>query len=245
MTFILIEKMIKELLTYSYKNRLAHIPSALSMLNYIDVLFSHKFITPNDYILLGKPFGAQAYYLVWQKNGFLNNIESLSLGVKHDEIPFVHYSEETIGNALGVAAGIAFTTKEKIWVNITDASLQMGNTLEAIQFIGQYQFKNILVTIDYNDAQVTGKTSDIIDVSPCKTFFKEYNWNVIDVNGHDELALIETFNSLKYDKPTVVYCNTKKGFGKMLTESSKWHYNKISSEDELNSLIEEYEKHFT
>ena len=96
----------QRLLEYSYINKLSHIPSALSMLDYIDVLFTEKHITLDDGIVIGKPFGAQAYYLVWEELGLIDNIEQLSVGVKHDEILFVNYGEETMGNALGVAAGL-------------------------------------------------------------------------------------------------------------------------------------------
>ena len=96
--------MIEEIKLYSYKHQLTHVPSALSMLTYIDAIFSEKFIVPyRDRIVLGKPFGSQAYYLVWNKLGYLDEIENLSVGVKHSEIPFVDYGEETMGNALGVA----------------------------------------------------------------------------------------------------------------------------------------------
>ena len=70
--------MKKELLTYSYEQGLSHIPSALSMLDYVDTLFSNRLVTPEDYIIIGKPFGSQAYYLVWEKLGYLDNIESLT-----------------------------------------------------------------------------------------------------------------------------------------------------------------------
>ena len=155
--------MINEILDYSYKNNLGHIPSALSMSTYIPIIF--KYINKNDIIIIGKPFGSQAYYLTWKELGWLDNIDDLHPIVKHDEIDFVYYSEETIGNSLGVAAGVSLATDKKIYVNISDACLQMGPTLEAIQFIGK-NGGNILVTVDYNNSQVTGKCSDIIPVHP-------------------------------------------------------------------------------
>ena len=150
--------MTKELLNYSFENNLAHIPSALSMLDYISVVF--KYIKKTDNIIIGKPFGAQTYYLVWKHLGWLKDIQNLHMGVKHDEVDFVLYSEETIGNALGVAAGVALVSDKKTYVNLSDAALQMGNTLEAIQFIGQHKL-DVLVTVDYNGSQVTGNTKHI------------------------------------------------------------------------------------
>jgi len=228
-----------DLLKYSFEQKLSHIPSALSMLDYVDVLFTDQFVVPyQDHIVIGKPFGAQAYYLVWSKLGFLDKIEELNIGVKHEEISFVDYSEETMGNALGVAAGIAMTTDKKVWVNLSDAALQMGNTLEAIQFIGHNNIKNIFVTVDYNNTQVTGKIDDILKVEPCINFFAEYGWFVQDSNGHDKNGLSTVFANLNPHKPNVIFCRTHKGNGVSLIQQNLklWHYKKIESISELQLL---------
>lgn len=233
--------MRKEILEYSFKHNLGHIPSALSMVDYLKSVF--KFIKRDDKIILGKPFGSQAYYTIWKSRGWIRNIDVLHMGVKHDEIPFVDYSEETIGNALGVAHGIAMTTDKTVFVNITDASLQMGNTLESIQFIGQKQQGNILCCVDFNNAQVTGKTSDIIDVKPVLSMARMYNWNVYVVDGHDESKLDNIFQQAVNDstQPSLVVCITKKGKGipKMEQDIKKYHYKKIENEEELQNLIRE------
>jgi len=219
--------MKRELLEFSYENKLTHVPSALSMLTYIDVLFTNEHIKPyRDKIVLGKPFGSQAYYLVWKRLGYLNDIESLSIGVKHNEIDFVEYSEETMGNALGVAAGIAIANpNQKVWVNLTDATLQMGSTLEAIQYIGHNNIKNIIVAIDNNNCQVTGATSDILSTQPVIDFFFNNKWDVIQCNGHDASAINDMF-PVTLSAPTATVYNTIKGYGVgyMQSDPVKWHY---------------------
>jgi transketolase len=221
-----------ELLRYSFKHNLGHIPSALSMFNYVEKLFVNGLVKKDDKIILGKPFGAQTYYVIWKHLGWIKDIDSLSVAVKHDEIPFVDFSEETIGDSLGIATGIAMTTDKLVWVNLTDATLQMGATLEAIQFIGHNKIKNILVTIDYNNAQVTGNTNDIINVDPVIGFFEGNGWDVI----HDDLTQFHIG-----DNPKVFVMHTIKGNGikRMMDNQKMWHYRKIASEEELESLIEE------
>ena len=229
------------LLKYSYNHKLSHIPSALSMHDYLYVLFAHGHVTTTDYIVIGKPFGSQSYYLLWEQLGWLDDISNLSVGVKHDEIPFVDYSEETLGNALGVAAGIAMTTKKRVWVNITDATLQMGNTLEAIQFIGHNQLSNILVTVDYNGKQVTGDTARVLNVSPVISMFDHYGWNVYHVNGHSTEDVQHVLSTIDTSQPVVLVCHTEKGHGcpTMMTDLKTWHYRRIQSPEELQALINE------
>lgn len=226
--------MIKEVIQFSYDKEFSHIPSALSMLTYIDVLFRKEIVKPyRDRIVLGKPFGSQAYYTLWKDLGHLQVTDNLSIGVKHDEIDFVDYSEETMGNALGVAAGIAMATDDTVWVNLTDATLQMGSTLEAIQFIGHRKLKNLVMTVDYNDMQVTGKPSEIIPVDPVIPFLRNNNWDVCAVNGHDQNELTSKFSVTSNQQPTVYICNTIKGYGVSCMEDDpvKWHYKKIDESD--------------
>ena len=224
---------VNQLLDYSYHNQLTHVPSALSMLTYVDLIFSDGYIKPHrDRIVLGKPFGSQAYYIVWKKLGYLDNIEQLSAGVKHSEIAFVDYGEETMGNALGVAIGIAIANRQQtVWVNISDATLQMGSTLEAIQYIGHRQLNNIWLTIDGNGMQVTGATSDVLTVTPVLTLLSEYGWNLQVKSGHDPLSISNSCINRDTTKPNAVYFKTIKGHGVDYMEDDpvKWHYRPIEN----------------
>lgn len=231
--------MRKKLLEHSYRHKLGHIASALSMVDYLQSVFN--VVTREDKIVIGKPFGAQAYYLLWKELGWLDDIDNLHIGVKHDQIEFVDYSEETMGNALGVAAGIAMATDKRVWVNISDAALQMGNTLEALQFIGHNRIKNIFVTVDYNGSQVTGSTDDILSVEPCIDFCRHYGWWTQVVDGHNKLHLDASFGNTVENIPNIVFCRTKKGHGVSSIEGNPelWHYKKIQTSEELQSLVQE------
>lgn len=221
---------VDELVCFSREHRLTHVPSALSMLTYVKTLFDNKLIEPyNDKIVIGKPFGSQAYYLTWKNLGFIEEIEHLSVGVKHAEIDFVDYGEETMGNALGVGIGIAMANPDKLtWVNITDATLQMGSTIEAIQFIGHNVINNIVVTVDYNNLQVTGSTSDVLRVNPIINLCKEYNWIVHHHSGHEPEIIKRTW-SRSESKPRIYFYDTVKGFGVdyMVEDPVLWHYKVI------------------
>lgn len=221
-----------DIVKYSTEMKLTHIPSALSMSTYLEFIFENKIIIPyKDKIVLGKPFGSQAYYILWQKMGLIDNIDNLSVGVKHDEINFVDYGEETMGNALGVGTGIALANKDKrVWVNITDATLQMGSTLEAIQYIGQNCIKNIFLTIDNNNYQVTGKTKDVINIDPVIDLANNYKWHVVNVNGHCKKDMHKQLTNLDNIKePILVNFKTIKGNSVNYMESDpvQWHYKTI------------------
>jgi transketolase len=224
---------IEALLRFSYKNKTTHIASALSQLDFIYELFTKKLVVPyRDKIILGKAFGSQSMLMAWKETGYLDNIDTYGFA-RHGDIPFVDFSEYTLGNAMGVACGVAMAAPDKlVWCHISDGALQMGNTLEAIQFIGHNNIKNVLVTVDYNGGQVTGDLNKILTVEPVVDLFKGYGWDVYDSN-------LTHFNV--GDKPKVFIMRTRKGQGVPSIEKDirKWHYKSIESYEELQSLVAE------
>ena len=221
---------VADIVQFSRDNQLTHVPSALSMSTYIEILFTNQLVKPyRDRIVIGKPFGSQAYYIIWKKLGYISNIETLSVGVKHDEIDFVDYGEETMGNALGVAAGIAIANpKQMVWCNLTDATLQMGSTLEALQYIGHNQLANIVTTVDYNNMQVTGATDQVLSVHPIINMCSDYNWNIKFIDGHNKRLIKDNWSTTS-ERPNIYFYKTVKGFGVDYMEKDPvtWHYRPI------------------
>lgn len=204
-----------------------HTPSALSHLYYIDYLFTHNVVTPYDFnIIIGKPFGSSAYYYVWEKLGYIKP-KKYHPGVKASEIDFVDYGEETLGNSLGFACGMLIGNNKKTWVNLSDAQLQMGPILEAIQFIGWNQY-NIKLTIDYNTKQLTSNlmTNIISDTS----LFRAYKWNVYEIADDQQFSLLR--DGFATSQPTVFFIHTKKGDGveEMENDPQFWHYRELEQE---------------
>ena len=219
---------IKELLKYSQEQDLAHIPSALSHLDLLNYLYFNKIIDPlNDNLIIGKPFGAQSYYLIWKKLGLLENIEKLSYGVKHNEIPFVDFSEETLGNALGVGIGICLANNKLTWVHLSDGAFQMGPTLEALQFLRKVKIP-LIITVDANDYQLTGTTKEVmnIDAFDILNITNSFGLNSKFIDK-DYRVINESLRKTK--EPLVLVFKTKKGNGipEMELDPIKWHYKKL------------------
>ena len=221
---------MKKVIKYSIKHNLKHIPSALSQYSYL------KHILPkikNWKIVIGKPFGAQAYYCIWEN--IFNLPDNLSYGIKHEELDFVEFGEETLGNALGIASGISLSQDKPVYCNISDGALEMGATLEAIQFIGKKQQK-ILLTIDCNEYQLTGRIKDIIglNINKIENMFQLYNWETKIINT----SKIDNINIPKINKPTVFICKTKKGQGikEMEEDPITWHYKELKDLNEITFI---------
>ena len=167
-------------------------------------------------------------------------LNKLSYGVKHEELDFVDFSEETLGNALGISAGLSICSKEPIYCNISDGALQMGPTLEAIQFIGINKL-NILLSIDFNSMTLTSSLKGI-DSFNIQNMFEMYGWNtkLIDTRVLNDkgmkLVIQEEMNRF-FDnkKPTALIFKTNKGQGVIEMENDPilWHYKELKNINDI------------
>jgi len=241
---------IEGLLRYSVDHKLMHIPSALSSFSYLKILLPILKDAVSDVrMYIGKPFGSQAYYYVWEKMGEIE-YDDLSYGVDK-RISFVDYSEETLGNALGVALGAtqvelmldnALCRPDLIWCNIGDGVLQMGATLEAISFANIKKKRPLLLTIDFNSStNLSGYTEK--DYNYYTYLFQMNNWNVHQIEiefEYDE----SIFNCIKniinmichqddISRPTVIFFKTIKGCGvkEMLADPFLWQSQVLQDEN--------------
>lgn len=162
-----------------------HVASALSMHSYLRHLLPQ--LKTNYEMVIGKPFGAQAYYSIWHEMGLMtdNQLDQAKCYIDQNDLPFVHYSEPTLGNALGVAIGRAIgSNKDKpVWCNISDGALSMGPTLEAIismDNLRQHMKNNLLLTIDFNHH--TTLDENIVSKEAMIQLFRSHHWHVTEIN---------------------------------------------------------------
>jgi transketolase N-terminal domain/subunit len=183
-----------------------HIPSALSQLKYIDYLFTNKVVVPYSHrIIIGKPFGSIAYYIAWYKNGYIDRLDYNNI-LKADDFDFVDFSDEVVGNALGIANGMCLVQNKLTWVNVSDSILQTGVFYEGIQFAGLHK-QNIKLTIDYNRTQLTGKLRT--DLKTSVNLFRNLGWTVYVVRND-----FDVFDSgFVVEGPVVFFIMTHKGIG--------------------------------
>ena len=238
-----------DLLENSYKWNIAHIPSALSMLKYLSYLIPLMHFKYREYQwVAGKQFGQQAYYTIYQKIGLEKlipkTIQPLLLNGINKEFAYV---EETLGNSLGVAIGMAMSQDRPIWINLSDSVFQMGRVQEALRLITQLNL-NILITIDGNrSSRCTSSQAswEVYKQEPAK-FIRElmlangFEFGRLPGYGHRYdpklIAILE--EALSSNKPRCIYFDTTKGNGFELfeKESVTWHYKKMDS-NEFTDII--------
>lgn len=100
---------------------------------------------------------------------------------------------------------------------------------------------NLCLIIDKNKMQALGDTKDILCLDPMPAKLEAFQWNVIDIDGHDYDQILAAFENFKTftGKPTVIVANTIKGKGVSFMEHNlKFHYTAPTAE-ELNKAKEE------
>ena len=160
-----------------------------------------------------------------------------------EAVPGVEVSSGSLGHGLSIGIGMAIANKidkldSKVFVICGDGELNEGSMWEAIMFAPHQKLDNLTLIIDYNKLQGYGKTNEVINLEPLKDKFIAFNWNVVEINGHNYNE-IESAIFKKTDKPKVIIAHTIKGKGISYMENEFiWHY-KSPNKEELKRALEE------
>ncbi len=149
-----------------------------------------------------------------------------------------------IGNAVGFAlAERILNARGKnidhyTYVMCGDGDLMEGISHEACSLAGHLNLNKMILLYDDNSISIDGSTDlSFIDNTPAR--FKAYGWNVDSIDGHDftqiESAIAKAKNS---DKPTLISCKTKIGFGAPTKEGKSSSHGAPLGLDEIKGTRE-------
>lgn len=261
---IKLEKISKEIrksiVNMSARSFASHSGTALSTVDILTVLYfkvmnvdpQNPSLNIRDKFILSKGHGSSALYATLAEKGYFPKTlldgfyidgGKLPGHLDKDAVPGVEVSSGSLGHGLSIGLGMALANKidnltGHIYVMCGDGELNEGSVWEAIMFAPQKQLNNLTMIVDYNKLQGFGKTNDVINLEPLKEKLESFNWDVIEIDGHDyeqiENALIK--NTLN---PKAIIAHTIKGKGVSYMENEfVWHY-KSPNEEQLKQAIEE------
>jgi transketolase len=93
-------------------------------------------------------------------------------------------------------------------------------------FAGKYNLGNLTVLLDRNNIQIDGPTEKVMPLEPLKQKYESFNWEVIDVDGHNIREIMDACNRAKATQhnPTMIICHTIPGKGVDFMENRyEWH----------------------
>ena len=245
-----------------YRAHSSHIGSALSMTDILAVLYADilRYDAKNpkdpdrDRFLLSKGHACVAFYSVLALCGFypVKDLEkfaaegSVFLTDTSYQVPGVELSAGSLGHGLPVACGIALAAKRKhkgfkTYVIVGDGEMDEGSNWEALLFGAHEKLNNLCLIIDYNKLQALGYTNEILNLEPLKSKLQAFNWNVLDIDGHNHEQIRDAFSNFLSEetKPTAIIANTVKGKGVSFMENELfWHYHSPNEEEYLKAMEE-------
>lgn len=263
-------KEVKRLQTLAYEMRkklinlcgnydgIVHIGGDLSMTDLLIGLYHHGMnVDPKniknptrDRFLLSKGHGAVCMYIAMSLRGYFNYDEIIRTYGQLDsaygmhpckiQLPGVECSTGSLGQGLAVAAGLAFSAKQKgekhrVFCMMGDGETCEGEVWEAADTAGSYKLGNLVGVVDRNKQLMTSFDGDYMNLEPYADKWRAFNWNVVEIDGHDMTQIVDALDNLPpitNSKPTAIIASTTKGKGvKFMEHDLGWHAGALSKAD--------------
>ena len=228
-----------------------HTAGSLGMADVFTTLFfsvlKHKPGNPNwkerDRVILSNGHICPVLYATMAHAGYfpidelktLRRFKSRLQGHPHREmLPGIETSSGPLGSGLSQAVGMALAeeidagelTHKFFYCLMSDGELNCGQSWEAVMLAGKRRLHSVIGILDRNNIQIDGYTEDVMPLEPLREKFESFNWNVLEVDGHNVrgiyAALFEAQSVLS--KPTLIIAHTIPGKGvKEFEKDYRWH----------------------
>jgi transketolase len=238
------KNLIKKIINVSYVKKEGHIPSSLSILDLLYVIYLNFILNTNNKFILSKGHASLGLYTILDHFKLLNcdlnsfcNFNSPIGGHPCSKNKHIECSTGSLGHGLPFAAGMALSKKikneeGKIIVIIVDGESNEGTIWETALLASQHNLNNLICIMDHNHS-----TDRAVDIGNILDKFKSFSWDCLAIDGHNHE---EIKNALSKDtkKPYFILANTIKGKGcKILENNPEWHH-KFPSDSDINLLLE-------
>lgn len=239
-----------------------HTGGSLSCLDILNVLYNHVMnVDPanpahplRDRYIHSKGHSVEALYTVLADKGFFpaSELDTLCRAGSHfighptRKVPGIEQNTGALGHGLAVAVGMALAAKRsgapyRVFTTMGDGELTEGSVWEAAMAASHYGLDNLVVIVDRNGLQITGRTEDVMTLEPLSDRFAAFGFATRAVNGNDVAALAVCFDQTPFvpGKPSFVLARTVKGKGvSFMEDASKWHHH-VPTDQEMAAALQE------
>ncbi len=225
----------------------SHFGGALSIVEIVSILFSHKMKINNDpnwddrdRFILSKGHACLAYYAALAEMGYISKEELETFEKDNSNLlghPVINknlgidFSNGSLGMglSLGIVVAISMQKKKKtnsVYVILGDGECNEGSVWEAAMAASNFKLNNLCAIIDKNNFQQTGSNNDIMSVESLNEKWSSFGWETFSLNGNNEEELYKYFcKTSKTKKPKALIANTVKGKGFSFSENNNdWHH---------------------
>jgi transketolase len=238
-----------------------HLGGSLSCIDILTALYFRVLRhNPNEFLdssrdrfILSKGHASPAFYVILSLAGYFPESELFTLAKINSrlqghpdckKLPGVEISSGSLGQGLSVAIGMALgcsyknKNPQQVYCLLGDGECDEGQVWEAAMFAASYDLKNITAIIDRNKYQIDGKTEDVIKLEPLASKWDSFNWDVVEIDGHNMDEIVKTLESSR-NKRVVIIANTIKGKGISFIENNNTFHAKYCNETECREALDE------
>ncbi len=211
-----------------------------------------------DRFVLSKGHTAPGYYSALANRGYFP-VEDLKT-LRHlgsylqghpcmQETPGVDMSSGSLGQGISAAVGMAMAGKMdqndyRVYTLLGDGEIQEGQVWEAAMFAGANKLDNLVVIVDNNGLQIDGRVEDVCSVYPIDKKFEAFNFQTINVDGHNFDEIRSAMQKAKETKgmPTAIIMKTVKGKGVSFMEDNAGWHGKAPNDEEYKTAMADLEQ---
>jgi transketolase len=255
-------KLRRTVLQMAYAGSTVHIACAFSIIEILAVLYRNHLRYPDndpqsparDYLVLSKGHGVMAQYACFLEKGWLSKGDldryfsdgSRLKGLSETHVAGCEVTSGSLGHGLSVGVGMALAAKlnktnQYCYAVVGDGEMNEGAIWEAMLFAKHRALDNLIVIVDENGFQAMGKTAEVMHLGSLKDKFRSFEFETVEVDGHDETALDQALKHLKNKNgaPKAIIARTVKGKGVSFMERGNlWHYTRLTEETFRSAMAE-------
>jgi transketolase len=97
------------------------------------------------------------------------------------------------------------------------------------------------IIVDFNKWQATGRSEEIMALSPLVDKWRAFGWSAYEADGHDVEGLVKLLKAVPdgSGKPVAIVAHTVKGKGvSFMEDDNNWHYRIPTVEEVAKAKIE-------
>jgi transketolase len=254
----------KKILTAIKHANAGHTGGSLSCADILNVLYNvvlkvspENFADPDrDRYIQSKGHSVEALYVVLADKGFfpeedlktLCQYKSLYPGHPTRKARGIEQNTGALGHGLSFSVGVALAGKQdarpyRVFTLVGDGELSEGSNWEASLIAAKYRLGNLIVIVDRNGLQITGKTEEVCPLEPLQEKLERFGYSVRSVDGNSIGDLVRVFEQVPFErgKPSLILARTTKGKGVSFIENAPaWHHH-VPNEEEFALAMRELE----
>ena len=237
---------IRKIVEVAYQRKEGHIPSSLSILDLMYVVYRDYVVPGSGRFVLSKGHASLGLYAIMDHFGLLEEdifnfckFDSKLGGHPSCRVKGVECSTGSLGHGMPFALGLAMSekilgTSRKVISIIGDGESNEGTIWESAMLASHRSVFNLCCIIDHNHSN-----DRALSIGNMMDKFSSFGWLCSETDGHDTESIsdcIRCHDSLK--RPHFILAHTIKGKGVNIMEGNpEWHH-KSPSEENIKAILE-------